>query len=65
MFKLKKGQESFTVVDGPDACSTYEKDVEYESVPQGHESRFESVKFLKPAEVKTVTKITDIKRGKK
>ena len=58
MYRLKKGQESLTVMDGPDAGKTYEKDVEYGHVPESEKSRFEKVKFLKP----TVTKTNDKKK---
>ncbi len=56
MVKLKKGQETFQVADGPDAGRTYEKDVEYDHVPKGFESRFEKVKLGEPAVAKTIKK---------
>jgi hypothetical protein len=61
MMKLKKGQETFQVVDGPDAGRTFERGVEYDTPPKGYENRFEKVKLSKPVEVK----IIDSKRGKK
>ena len=54
MVKLKKGQETFTVVDGPDAGKTFEKGVEYDKPPKGFESRFGKIKLDKPAVVKTI-----------
>ncbi len=40
-FKLKPGQEEFTIVDGPIAGMNYKKGVEYVSAPEGYEERFE------------------------
>ena len=60
MVKLKKGQETFQIVDGPDAGKTFTRGVEYESPPKGYENRFTSVKLTQPVEVK----ITDKKGGK-
>jgi hypothetical protein len=60
MVKLKKGQETFTIVDGRDAGKTFEKGVEYDKPPKGYESRFardlqvKKVKLHKPAVVKTI-----------
>ena len=56
MYKLKKGQEAITLVDGPDAGKTFEKDVEYEQAPVGYEKRFEAVKFHDPGPVKKSSK---------
>lgn len=47
MFRLKNGQEAFQVVDGPDTGKTYQRGVEYESIPAGEGHRFEKVS--KPA----------------
>ncbi|MBU3952168.1 MAG: hypothetical protein KKF12_17635 [Proteobacteria bacterium] len=47
-YKLKNGQETFQVVDGPDTGKTYKRDVEYESIPPGEEHRFEKVKVSTP-----------------
>jgi hypothetical protein len=52
MQKLKKGQESFTVMDGPYEGKTFEKDVEYDEVPENEKHRFESVKFNEPGPAK-------------
>jgi len=60
MVKLKKNQEAFTVVDGPDAGRTFERGVEYDHVPKGYESRFEKVRLGISAE----PKIIDGKRSK-
>lgn len=53
MVRLKKGQESFTPVDGPDKGFTFERGVEYGKAPKGYEDRFEEVKILAPVEPKT------------
>ena len=55
MVKLKKGEETFTVVDGPHAGQTFTRGVEYKSPPKGYESRFEKVK-IKPAKPKPESK---------
>lgn len=47
MHRLKNGQDTFTVVDGPDAGKTFKRGVEYEAIPPGEEHRFEKVS--KPA----------------
>jgi len=60
MIKLKKGQETFQIVDGPDAGKTFTRGVEYDTPPKGYENRFETIKLSKPVEVKT----TDRKGGK-
>ncbi|MBU1193964.1 MAG: hypothetical protein KKE62_01975 [Proteobacteria bacterium] len=44
MVKLKKGQEAFVVVDGPDAGRTYRQDTTYPQAPKGYETRFEQIK---------------------
>ncbi len=36
MVKLKKGQEAFEIVDGPDKGKKFKRDVEYEKAPDGH-----------------------------
>jgi hypothetical protein len=56
MVKLKKGQETFQVVDGPDAGRTFERGVEYDIPPKGYKDRFEAVKLSKPVEVKIIEK---------
>lgn len=57
MFRLKKGQEAFEVVDGPDAGKKYERDVEYHQPPKGHENLFEPVRTgLKPKPEKAAAK---------
>lgn len=56
MFKLKKGQESFQVVDGPDAGKTFRRGVAYDHIPTGEERRFEPVSAPKASPVKTKTK---------
>jgi len=40
-YKLKPGQEEFTIVDGPLEGMNYKKGVEYPTAPQGYEGRFE------------------------
>lgn len=40
-FKLKPGQEAFTIVDGPLAGTNYKRGVEYPKAPEGYEDRFE------------------------
>lgn len=44
MFKLKKGQEAFTIMDGPDAGKTYRPGMSYDQAPAGYETRFEKIK---------------------
>ena len=61
MLRLKKGQETFQVVDGPDAGKTYERGVKYDQVAKGYESRFEKVKLVMPVQ----PKITGTKGSKK
>jgi len=41
MYQLKKGQEGFEVVDGPDAGRAYLRGKPYTKVPAGYENRFE------------------------
>lgn len=53
MVKLKKGQEAFVIVDGPDTGRKFEPGVEYDAAPKGYESRFEKVK-LGPAPRPTI-----------
>lgn len=50
MLKLKKGQEAFTIVDGPDAGKTFRPGMEYDRAPGGYEDRFESVAAEKAPE---------------
>lgn len=40
-YKLKQGQEEFTIVDGPLAGMNYKRNIEYPKAPEGYESRFE------------------------
>lgn len=44
MFKLKKGQEAFEVVDGPMAGRKFTPGVEYAEVPPQEKQRFAEVK---------------------
>lgn len=48
MYRLKKGQESFQVVDGPAAGRKFERGVEYDRPPQGEEWRFETINLNPP-----------------
>ncbi|KKW12654.1 MAG: hypothetical protein UY48_C0010G0006 [Candidatus Gottesmanbacteria bacterium GW2011_GWB1_49_7] len=41
MYKLKAGQESFTVVEGPLGGKTYRTGEKYEQIPPGEEERFD------------------------
>lgn len=43
MYQLKKGQEGFEVVDGPDAGKTYQRGQSYPKAPSGYENRFEKI----------------------
>jgi len=61
MFRLKNGQDTFAVVDGPDAGKTYQRGVEYETIPAGEERRFERV--TKPAP-KTEENVANDKKAK-
>ncbi len=45
MVILKKGQEAFTIVDGPDKGKTFKPNTEYEKAPKGYEKRFSAVKL--------------------
>jgi len=61
-YKLKNGQETFQVVDGPDTGKTYNRGVEYESIPPGEEHRFEKV--AKPAPKAEAITVNDQKKAK-
>lgn len=65
-YKLKNGQETFQVVDGPETGKTYKRGVEYESIPHGEEHRFEKMAKPVPMEepVKTPDPKTDQKKAK-
>lgn len=43
MYRLKKGQESFQIVDGPDEGLKFERNRIYDQAPKGYENRFEPV----------------------
>ena len=43
MYKLKKGQESFTPVEGPMALKTFAPGQLYSEIPPGTEKRFEKI----------------------
>ena len=43
MVRLKKGEESFEIVDGPDAGLKFERHKHYAEAPKGYESRFENM----------------------
>ena len=44
MYKLKKGIESFQVVDGPFAGRKFEKGKEYAEIPPDEAAKFEKIK---------------------
>lgn len=44
MFQLKKGTESFTVVDGPFAGRTFEPGKTYAEIPPQDADRFEEIR---------------------
>jgi len=44
MWKLKKGQPSFEVVDGPLAGHRFQPGQEYKTIPSGEKRRFEKIK---------------------
>jgi len=48
MVRLKKGQEAFEIVDGPDAGLKFERDKTYDQAPKGYEDRFDKVSPPKP-----------------
>jgi len=50
-YKLKPGQESFRVVDGPFRGCLYLPDVTYHTLPDGEFEKFEEVKPAKKAKV--------------
>jgi len=50
MVRLKKSQEAFTVVDGPDAGKTYRPGMAYDQAPAGYEKRFEKIDPEPPKE---------------
>jgi len=53
MYQLKKGQEGFEMVDGPDAGKTYRRGKSYPKVPSGYENRFEKISTGKKAQKPT------------
>ncbi len=63
MFKLKPGQETFQVVDGPDTGKTFERGRVYETIPAGEEHRFEKVR--KPVPKAEPVKTPDPKKDPK
>lgn len=44
MYQLKKGQEAFTVVEGPFAGQTFKPGVHYAEIPKETAGRFAAVK---------------------
>jgi len=48
-YKLKGGQEAFTIVDGPDAGRTFKRGVSYPERPRGYARMFTKVKTTTPA----------------
>jgi hypothetical protein len=61
MYRLKKGQESFEVVDGPAAGMKFKRGREYDTIPTGEKHRFEIVKTATP---KVPVKTNDPKPAK-
>jgi len=53
MYKLKDGQEAFTIVDGPDADKTYLRGKSYSQAPSGYENRFEQIRTDKKTQKST------------
>jgi hypothetical protein len=49
MYQLKKGQESFTVVEGPFAKKTFAPGKIYAEIPPGEAKRFTAVKLAASA----------------
>jgi hypothetical protein len=43
MYQLKKGQESFTPVEGPLGMRTFKPGESYDEIPPGMEGRFETI----------------------
>ncbi len=44
MYKLKKGQESITIVDGPDAGKNYARGKTFDAPAKGYEHLFTKIK---------------------
>ena len=49
MYKLKKGQESFTPVEGPMALKTFDPGKLYSEIPPGEARRFDDMNKTAPA----------------
>jgi len=62
-YRLKKGQEAFQIVDGPDARMKFEKGRTYTKIPKAEARRFEEVK--PDAAVKTAGTTPAAKTDKK
>ena len=52
MFRLKKGQPEFEVVDGPMTGRKFLRGVDYAEVPPGEKRRFDEIKQAAPKAVK-------------
>lgn len=63
MYRLKPGQECFTVVDGPDEGLTFVKGRTYEKVPAGEAHRFEKVPVSKTRKPQAAESTPDVKKG--
>ena len=58
MYELKAGQESFTIVDGPDAGKTFRKGVAYQDRPKGYAKLFSRVQATTAANTTAIPEIT-------
>ena len=60
IYKLKKNQETFQVIDGPLAGTTYHRGKVYDQIPDIEKHRFEKIKPVaatpKPSTGKLATK---------
>lgn len=69
MYRLKKGQESFTAVEGPCEGKTYKPGETYAEVPPGEERRFDDIgaaparKAAAPAAAEKKPAKAETKRG--
>jgi hypothetical protein len=63
MYQLKKGQESFTPVEGPFARKTFAPGKLYAEIPPGTEGRFEKSKDAAPDPATEKPAKADSKRG--
>lgn len=56
MFQLKKGQEAFTIMAGPDEGKTFRPGMTYDVPPIGYTNRFEKIQTSQAAKSKKQAK---------